>query len=81
MIDNGAVSNFSSIIIATFGFSEKRTTIIQMPSGAVSIIATIHTQEQASTKDTGYRNDGNHVGAVSNGADEVGTSSSSLSWL
>ncbi|KAJ5932838.1 hypothetical protein N7516_007327 [Penicillium verrucosum] len=41
MIDNGAVSNFSSIIIATFGFSEKRTTIIQMPSGAVSIIATI----------------------------------------
>ncbi|CAG7944754.1 unnamed protein product [Penicillium nalgiovense] len=41
MIDNGAVSNFSSIIIATFGFSKERTTIIQMPSGAVSIIATI----------------------------------------
>jgi predicted MFS family arabinose efflux permease len=40
MIDNGAVSNFSSIIIATFGFSTERTTIIQMPSGAVSIIAT-----------------------------------------
>ncbi|KAL2871451.1 major facilitator superfamily domain-containing protein [Aspergillus lucknowensis] len=41
MIDNGAVSNFSSIIIATFGFSTQRTTIIQMPSGAVSIIATV----------------------------------------
>lgn len=41
MIDNGAVSSFSSIIIATFGFSTQRTTIIQMPSGAVSIIATI----------------------------------------
>ena len=40
MIDNGAVSNFSSIIIATFGFSASRTTIIQMPSGAVSIVAT-----------------------------------------
>lgn len=40
MIDNGAVSNFSSIIIATFGFSNQQTTIIQMPSGAVSIIAT-----------------------------------------
>ncbi|RHZ61378.1 hypothetical protein CDV55_101139 [Aspergillus turcosus] len=40
MIDNGAVSNFSSIIIATFGFSTSRTTIIQMPSGAVSIVAT-----------------------------------------
>ncbi|KAI9926952.1 hypothetical protein ASPWEDRAFT_165275 [Aspergillus wentii DTO 134E9] len=40
MIDNGAVSNFSSIIIATFGFSKQKTTIIQMPSGAVSIIAT-----------------------------------------
>jgi MFS family permease len=41
MIDNGAVSNFSSIIIATFGFSTQRTTIIQIPSGAVSIIATV----------------------------------------
>ncbi|QKX58986.1 uncharacterized protein TRUGW13939_06114 [Talaromyces rugulosus] len=41
MIDNGAVSNFSSIIIATFGFSPERTTVIQMPSGAVSIIATV----------------------------------------
>jgi MFS family permease len=40
MIDNGAVSNFSSIIIASFGFSTARTTIIQMPSGAVSIVAT-----------------------------------------
>lgn len=40
MVDNGAVSNFSSIIIATFGFSAERTTIIQMPSGAVSIVAT-----------------------------------------
>lgn len=40
MIDNGAVSNFSSVIIATFGFSNERTTIIQMPSGAVSIVAT-----------------------------------------
>ncbi|KAL2833276.1 major facilitator superfamily domain-containing protein [Aspergillus cavernicola] len=40
MIDNGAVSNFSSIIISTFGFSTSRTTIIQMPSGAVSIVAT-----------------------------------------
>jgi hypothetical protein len=40
MIDNGAVSNFSSIIIATFGFSNERTTIIQMPSGAFSIVAT-----------------------------------------
>ncbi|KAL1968327.1 hypothetical protein VTN77DRAFT_1856 [Rasamsonia byssochlamydoides] len=40
MIDNGAVSNFSSIIIATFGFSTGRTTIVQMPSGAVSIVAT-----------------------------------------
>lgn len=39
MIDNGAVSNFSSIIIATFGFSNKQTTLIQMPSGAVSIVA------------------------------------------
>lgn len=39
MIDNGAVSNFSSIIISTFGFSTKQTTIIQMPSGAVSIVA------------------------------------------
>lgn len=38
MIDNGAVSNFSSIIIATFGFDTGKTTIIQMPSGAVSII-------------------------------------------
>ncbi|KAK9319179.1 major facilitator superfamily domain-containing protein [Lipomyces orientalis] len=41
MIDNGAVSNFSSIIISTFGYSNQRTTIIQMPSGAVSIIATV----------------------------------------
>jgi hypothetical protein len=41
MIDNGAVSNFSSIIIGTFGFSNERTTIIQMPSGAVSIVATL----------------------------------------
>ncbi|KAK9367535.1 major facilitator superfamily domain-containing protein [Lipomyces kononenkoae] len=41
MIDNGAVSNFSSIIISTFGYSNERTTIIQMPSGAVSIIATV----------------------------------------
>ncbi|KAK9466989.1 major facilitator superfamily domain-containing protein [Lipomyces arxii] len=41
MIDNGAVSNFSSIIISTFGFTNERTTIIQMPSGAVSIIATL----------------------------------------
>ncbi|KAK7204968.1 major facilitator superfamily domain-containing protein [Myxozyma melibiosi] len=41
MIDNGAVSNFSSIIIKTFGYSNERTTIIQMPSGAVSIIATL----------------------------------------
>ncbi|KAK9475933.1 major facilitator superfamily domain-containing protein [Lipomyces japonicus] len=40
MIDNGAVSNFSSIIIKTFGYSNEKTTIIQMPSGAVSIIAT-----------------------------------------
>lgn len=40
MVDNGAVSNFSSIIIATFSFSAERTTIIQMPSGAISIIAT-----------------------------------------
>jgi len=39
MIDNGAVSNFSSVIIATFGFSNERTTIIQIPSGVVSIIA------------------------------------------
>ncbi|QLG71683.1 hypothetical protein HG535_0C00310 [Zygotorulaspora mrakii] len=41
MITNGAVSNFSSIIIATFGFDNRKATIIQMPSGAVSIIATI----------------------------------------
>lgn len=41
MITNGAVSNFSSIIIATFGFDNRKVTIIQMPSGAVSIIATI----------------------------------------
>ncbi|KAK9336414.1 major facilitator superfamily domain-containing protein [Lipomyces starkeyi] len=41
MIDNGAVSNFSSIIISTFGYSNERTTIIQMPSGAVSIVATV----------------------------------------
>lgn len=38
MIDNGAVSNFSSVIIKTFGYSNARTTIIQMPSGAVSIV-------------------------------------------
>lgn len=41
MIDNGAVSNFSSVIIKTFGYSNLRTTIIQMPSGAVSIIFTV----------------------------------------
>jgi len=41
MIDNGAVSNFSSVIIKTFGYSNLRTTIIQMPSGAVSIVCTI----------------------------------------
>lgn len=41
MITNGAVSNFSSVIISTFGFSNKEATIIQMPSGAVSIIATV----------------------------------------
>lgn len=41
MITNGAVSNFSSVIISTFGFSNEKATIIQMPSGAVSIIATI----------------------------------------
>lgn len=40
MIDNGAVSNFSSVIISGFGYDNKRTTIIQMPSGAVSIICT-----------------------------------------
>jgi len=40
MIDNGAVSNFSSVIIKTFGYSNARTTIIQMPSGAVSIVCT-----------------------------------------
>jgi len=40
MIDNGAVSNFSSVIIKTFGYSDARTTIIQMPSGAVSIVCT-----------------------------------------
>jgi hypothetical protein len=41
MIDNGAVSNFSSVIIATFGFSNQLTTIVQMPSGVVSIIAAL----------------------------------------
>jgi hypothetical protein len=41
MIDNGAVSLFSSTIISAFGFSATRTTIIQMPSGAVSIIFTV----------------------------------------
>jgi predicted MFS family arabinose efflux permease len=41
MVDNGAVSNFSSVIIATFGFSNEHTTIIQMPSGVVSIIAVL----------------------------------------
>ncbi|KAK9379675.1 major facilitator superfamily domain-containing protein [Kockiozyma suomiensis] len=51
MIDNGAVSNFSSIIIKTFGFSNERTTIIQMPSGAVSIIATIFATYAASWSD------------------------------
>lgn len=40
MIDNGAVSNFSSIIISGFGYSNEKTTILQIPSGVVSIIAT-----------------------------------------
>lgn len=39
MIDNGAVSNFSSIIISGFGYSNMESTILQIPSGAVSIIA------------------------------------------
>ncbi|SCU91197.1 LAMI_0E05072g1_1 [Lachancea mirantina] len=41
MITNGAVSTFTSVIISTFGFSNERATLIQMPSGAVSILATI----------------------------------------
>lgn len=39
MVDNGAVSNFSSVIIATFGFTNEHTTLVQMPSGVVSMIA------------------------------------------
>lgn len=39
MIDNGAVSNFSSIIISGFGYSNEKTTILQIPSGLVSIVA------------------------------------------
>ncbi|GAO52839.1 hypothetical protein G7K_6905-t1 [Saitoella complicata NRRL Y-17804] len=40
MIDNGAVSNFSSIIIKSFGFSGIQTTLLNFPNGVVTIFAT-----------------------------------------
>ncbi|CUS25234.1 LAQU0S43e00100g1_1 [Lachancea quebecensis] len=41
MITNGTVSNFTGVIISSFDFSDKKATIFQIPSGVVSIIATI----------------------------------------
>ncbi|SCU79366.1 LADA_0B00188g1_1 [Lachancea dasiensis] len=41
MITNGTVSNFTGVIISSFGYSNEKATIFQIPSGAVSIIATL----------------------------------------
>lgn len=41
MIGNGAVSIFASVIIKTFGYSNSISTIIQIPSGVITIIGTL----------------------------------------
>lgn len=41
MIGNGAVSIFASVIIKSFGFSNKAATIIQIPSGVATIAGTL----------------------------------------
>lgn len=40
-VDNGAVTNFSTTLIQSFGFSNEISALIQIPSGIVSIISTI----------------------------------------
>lgn len=41
MVGNGAVSIFASVIIKSFGFSNKAATIIQIPSGVATIAGTL----------------------------------------
>ncbi|EUC35705.1 hypothetical protein COCCADRAFT_3117 [Bipolaris zeicola 26-R-13] len=38
-VPNGAVSSFQSTLIKSFGFSSKTTALLQLPSGAISIIS------------------------------------------
>jgi predicted MFS family arabinose efflux permease len=40
-VPNGAVSSFQATIIRNFGYDAKTTALLQLPSGAVSIIAII----------------------------------------
>ncbi len=40
-VPNGAVSSYQATIIKQFGFSSKQTALLQIPSGAVAIIAIV----------------------------------------
>lgn len=40
-VPNGAVSSFQSTLIRSFGFNPKTTALLQLPSGAVSVISII----------------------------------------
>ncbi|PSK51840.1 High-affinity nicotinic acid transporter [Elsinoe australis] len=42
-IPNGGISNFSSILLTTFGYSSKTSLIMSMPSGAVGVITVLFT--------------------------------------
>ena len=39
LVPNGAVSSFQATIIQNFGFSSEETSLLQIPSGAISIIS------------------------------------------
>lgn len=40
-VPNGAVSSFQSILISGFGFTDKQTTLLQIPSGVISVISVL----------------------------------------
>jgi hypothetical protein len=41
MVPNGAISSFQATIIQQFGFTSMQTALLQIPSGAISIICII----------------------------------------
>lgn len=40
-VPNGAVSSFQSILIKSFGFTNEQTTLLQIPSGVISVLSVL----------------------------------------